>query len=72
MEIYFGLLIILLAYFIKGFSGFGPALVIVPLFTLLYDAPSALLLAAVFDVFAGGILLRSVWKEIDWKFGRYR
>ncbi len=68
MEIYFGLLVILIAYFIKGFSGFGPALVIVPFFTLLYDAPSALILAAVFDFFAGGILIHSVRKEINWHF----
>ncbi len=68
MELFFGLLVILIAYFIKGFSGFGPALVIVPLFTLLYDAPSALVLAAVFDFFAGGILIYSVRKEIHWRF----
>ena len=68
MEFYFGLLVIVIAYFIKGFSGFGPALVIVPFFSLLYDAPSALVLASVFDFFAGGILIHSVRKEINWHF----
>jgi uncharacterized membrane protein YfcA len=68
MELYLGLLIILTAYFIKGFSGFGPALIIVPFFTILYDAPSALLLAAVFDMFAGATLIHAVRKEMDWRF----
>ena len=68
MELYFGLLIILAAYFIKGFSGFGPALIIVPFFTILYDAPSALVLAVIFDMFAGAFLMYSVRKEIDWRF----
>jgi len=68
MELYLGLLLILIAYFVKGFSGFGPALIIVPSFTILYDAPSALLLAAVFDVFAGGSLIHAVRKEINWRF----
>jgi uncharacterized membrane protein YfcA len=68
MELYLGLLIILIAYFVKGLSGFGPALIIVPFFTLLYDPSSALVLAAVFDFFAGAVLLLTVRKAIDWGF----
>ena len=68
MEIIFGMLVIIIAYFVKGFSGFGPSLVIVPFITLLYDPPSALVLAAFFDFFAGCILVYSVRKDIRWPF----
>jgi uncharacterized membrane protein YfcA len=68
MEIVFGVVIILIAYFVKGFSGFGPSLIIVPFFTLLYDPPSALVLAAFFDFFAGVIMTISVRNKIDWRF----
>jgi uncharacterized membrane protein YfcA len=68
MELIFGMLVIIVAYFVKGFSGFGPSLVIVPFITLLYDPPSALVLAAFFDFFAGCILVYSVRKDIRWPF----
>ena len=68
MEIVLGILVILVAYFVKGFSGFGPALIIVPFFALLYDPPSALVIAALFDFFAGCILAYTVRKEIQWSF----
>ena len=68
MEIVFGIVVIIVAYFVKGFSGFGPALIIVPFFAILYDPPSALVIAALFDFFAGFILVYTVWKEIRWSF----
>ena len=68
MEIVFGVLVVITAYFVKGFSGFGPALILVPFFTLLYDPSSALLVAAFFDFFAGSYLFFSVRKEIRWSF----
>jgi uncharacterized membrane protein YfcA len=68
MEILFGILIIFAAYFVKGFSGFGPSLIIVPFITLLYDPSSALILTAFFDFFAGAILIYSVRKEVNWSF----
>ena len=68
MEITLGILVILIAYLVKGFSGFGPALIIVPFFSLLYDPPSALVIAALFDFFAGFILVYTVRKEIRWSF----
>jgi len=61
-------LVTIAAYFIKGLSGFGPALLVVPLFTLLAGAPFALMTSAVLDLLAGAFLLRGVWKEIDWHF----
>ena len=68
MELVLGILVILVAYFVKGFSGFGPALILVPFFALLYDPPSALVIAALFDFFAGCTLLYKVRKEIHWSF----
>ncbi len=56
------------AYFIKGFSGFGPALLIVPFFTLFAGAPVALTASALLDALAGLVLLREIRKKIDWKF----
>jgi uncharacterized membrane protein YfcA len=68
MELALGILVILVAYFVKGFSGFGPGLFIVPFFALLYDPPSALVIAALFDFLAGLLLVYTVRKEIRWSF----
>lgn len=60
--------ITLLAYSIKGLTGFGPALIIVPFFTLLIGVQYALPASAIFDIAAGSILLFTVYKKISWKF----
>lgn len=67
-EIILASLVIFAAYFLKGFTGFGPALVIIPFFTLLFDPGTAINTAAIFDFIIGGILLFSVRKDIKWKF----
>ncbi len=56
------------AYFIKGFSGFGPALILVPIITLFYDPHTALMTSSFLDFLAGPILLVPVFRKIDWKF----
>lgn len=56
------------AYFIKGFSGFGPALVLIPSLTLLFNAETAISASTYFDIIGGIILFISVRKSIDWKF----
>jgi uncharacterized protein len=61
------LLFILAAYFIKGFSGFGPALIIVPAFTLLFNPITAVSLSSVFDTVTGIILLSTVFKSVKWR-----
>jgi len=68
MELLAGILIIFAAYFLKGFSGFGPALIIVPSLSLVYDPVTAITAAALFDFIGGGILLITVRKEIQWRF----
>lgn len=67
MEI-IALLAVFVAFFVKGFSGFGPALVLIPSLTLLYDPETAITASALFDLIAGPILFVSVRKRIDWKF----
>lgn len=62
------LLITLLAYFVKGLAGFGPALLVVPFFTLLAGVELALPASAFFDVLAGGLLFFQIYRRIDWKF----
>jgi uncharacterized membrane protein YfcA len=60
--------IILLAYSIKGLTGFGPALIIVPFFTAIIGVQYALPASALFDAIAGLLLLIAVYKKIYWKF----
>ncbi len=62
------LIFILAAYFVKGFSGFGPALIIVPSFTLLFNPVTAISLSSLFDTIAGVLLLMTVFKSVKWKF----
>ncbi len=59
---------VFIAFFIKGFSGFGTALLLIPLFTMLFGAKAALPTTALFDIIAGFILIISVRHKIFWPF----
>ena len=59
--------LIFAAYFVKGYSGFGPALILIPTLSLVYTPHSAILLVTLFDLMAGMALLISVWRSIRWK-----
>jgi len=52
-----------LAYFLKGFSGFGPAIVFVPAVSYLFDPKTALVSSAMIDVLVGLALLRALTYE---------
>lgn len=57
-------LIPIFAYVIKGATGFGPALVIVPTFTIYFGVQFALAFSAIIDIFIGGaliVMLRPLW-----------
>lgn len=56
------------AYYIKGLTGFGPALIVVPFFTALAGVRYALPASALFDALAGALLLIPIFKKINWKF----
>ncbi len=55
------------AYLIKGVSGFGPALFLIPLLSLFFPASQAILLSTFLDMCLGFILFLMVRKRIDWK-----
>ncbi|NOX88086.1 MAG: sulfite exporter TauE/SafE family protein [Calditrichaeota bacterium] len=59
--------LVFVAYFVKGFTGFGPALILIPTLSILYNPPGAIFLATFFDLIAGFLLLRSVYRQVDWK-----
>ena len=67
-EIILGSLIVFAAYFLKAFTGFGPAMILIPFFTILFDPGTAITASTIFDFWIGLILLISVWKEIQWRF----
>jgi hypothetical protein len=48
------------AYFLKGFSGFGPALIFVPVFALFFNPAIALTASTVVDIFAGALMIYSL------------
>lgn len=57
-----------LAYTVKGLTGFGPALIVVPFFAIAAGVDFALPASAIFDGIAGFILLFTIYKQISWKF----
>ena len=68
MEIILPVSIILLAYFVKGLSGFGPALIMIPFLTMIYDPSTAIVTTTLFDFLAGLVLFYRVRKQIEWPF----
>lgn len=64
----FAVLIVFIAYFLKGFSGFGPALVLIPVLSVIFSPGTAISASAFFDIFAGLFLLITVFRQIDWRF----
>lgn len=67
-EIILASFVVFASYFLKAFTGFGPAMIMIPFFTLLYGPGTAITATTLFDFLAGMILLISVRKEIQWKF----
>jgi uncharacterized membrane protein YfcA len=63
-----GLLVLFVAFFVKGISSFGPALVSMPLLGLLWDAPHlAVPMLALINIPANGVLLKRFAGTIRWK-----
>jgi uncharacterized membrane protein YfcA len=67
-ELILATLVVFAAYFLKSFTGFGPAMIMIPFFAILYDPDTAITTATLFDFLAGAILIISVRKQIQWKF----
>jgi uncharacterized membrane protein YfcA len=60
-----GSLIIFVAFFIRSLTGFGSALVSIPLLALLFDLKFAVPLEALFEVGISILLMRKVYKDIN-------
>ena len=67
-EIILASFVVFAAYFLKALTGFGPAMIMIPFFAILYDPGTAITAATLYDFLAGMILLVSVRKQIQWKF----
>jgi uncharacterized membrane protein YfcA len=68
MDILIAAFIIISAYFLKGFSGFGPALIMIPFLSLIYDPATAIIVTTSLDFLAGLILIYQVRNDIKWSF----
>jgi len=66
MLIYLGV-IMLLAGFIQGFSGFGSVLLSLPLLALFLDVKTAIPLTALVGVLLTVLLLVPLWKDLEWR-----
>lgn len=68
MELLIPLIIIISAYFLKGLSGFGPALIMIPFLTIIYDPLTAIIITTTLDFLAGLTLVYQIRREISWSF----
>ncbi|MFC1664698.1 sulfite exporter TauE/SafE family protein [Pseudomonadota bacterium] len=60
-------LIIFVAFFVRAFTGFGAALISVPLLALFYDLKFVVPLELIFETAIGVLLIAKVYKEINFK-----
>ena len=60
------IVIMLMAGFVQGFSGFGSVLLSLPLLALFMDVKTAIPLVAMMGVLLTVLLLIPLWKDLDW------
>lgn len=61
------LVVTFIAYFIKGIAGFGPSLIVIPVFSLFIDIKDAVIIAALADVLSSFVLVVRGYQTIKWK-----
>lgn len=61
----YGSLIVFLAFFVRALSGFGSALISIPLLSLVFDLKLIVPLEAILEVAISLLLLRAVYQHID-------
>lgn len=66
-EAVFGAAVLLLASYVRGYSGFGFSAVLVAGLAFAMDPLEAVPVAIAFEVVASTVQARSVWNEIRWK-----
>ena len=52
-EIVLASIVVFAAYFLKAFTGFGPAMILIPFFTILFDPGTAITASTFFDFWIG-------------------
>jgi len=52
--------------FVRGFTGFGSALVMMPLFLFVYNLQTSVVIVALLEIAATAYFSLRVWKEIKW------
>ena len=57
----------ILAGAVRGFSGFGSALIYVPLVSAIYDPRTAAITFLLIDVATGLALMPGAWRQADWR-----
>ncbi|MBI2611417.1 sulfite exporter TauE/SafE family protein [Candidatus Gottesmanbacteria bacterium] len=65
--ILFASLIIFFAFYTRSLFGFGGALISIPLLAFLFDLKIAVPLEAIFEVALSLLLIRGIWKDINWR-----
>lgn len=68
LTLFFAVVTVMFAYFVKSATGFGPALIMIPIFSILFNPKQAIVLSTLFDSIAGLILLATIYKKINWPF----
>ena len=66
-RIYAAIAVSVLAGATRGFSGFGQALIYVPLISAIYDPRTAAVTFLLIDAATGIALLPTVWREANWR-----
>ena len=66
-RIYAAMAVSLLAGVVRGFSGFGSALIFVPLMSAIYDPRTAAGTFLLIDFAVGLSVLPAVWREAHWR-----
>ncbi|MCB0062425.1 MAG: sulfite exporter TauE/SafE family protein, partial [Caldilineaceae bacterium] len=61
----YGSIIVFIAFFIRAMTGFGSALISIPLLALLFDLKTVVPLEAILEVAISLLLLRTVYRDID-------
>ncbi len=64
---FFAIAVVFVAFFVKGFTGFGPALILIPILSNFFPARQVIYLSTLLDLFAGFYLLITVRRLINWQ-----
>lgn len=67
MELWIAAAGVLVGQCVKGVTGFGAALVMVPVFAWLWSPAEAIFVSTSINCVAGAVLVASVWRDLQWR-----